>query len=48
MATLTFMTHTIFEVDKIANQGVAAEDLVVTLRVLGRMRSNLKSALTNR
>lgn len=47
-ALVKIMTHTIFEVDKIANQGVAAEDLAVTLRVLGRMRSNLKSALTNR
>jgi len=42
------MTRTIYEVDVIANQGVTQDDLQTVLKVLGRMRTNLKSALSNR
>lgn len=42
------MTRTIYEVDEIANQGVTQDDLQTVLKVLGRMRTNLKSALSNR
>jgi DNA-binding MarR family transcriptional regulator len=42
------MTKTIFEVDKIANEGIEVADLEVTRRVLARMRKNLRAALDNR
>lgn len=42
------MTHTISEVDAIANAGVAAEDLEITLRVLRLMRMNLRTAISNK
>lgn len=47
-AIVKIMTRTIYEVDEIANQGVSQKDLQTVLKVLGRMRSNLKSALSNR
>lgn len=42
------MTRTIFEVDKIANEGISDADLVTTLTVLHRMRDNLKTAIARR
>lgn len=42
------MTRTIFEVDEISNKGIAAAELETTLRVLLRMRENLKTAINNR
>lgn len=42
------MTKTIFEVDKIANEGIEVADLEVTRRVLARMRKNLRAALDHR
>ena len=42
------MTKTIEQLDDIATQGVAADDLQVALRVLEQMRGNLKSALNKR
>lgn len=42
------MTRTIYEVDEIANQGISEEELQVTLKVLRRMRGNLKEAMSRR
>lgn len=42
------MTHTIFAVDEIANEGISEEDLQVTLKVLSKMRGNLKDTLARR
>lgn len=42
------MTRTIFEVDKIANEGISDADLATTLTVLHRMRDNLKTAIARR
>lgn len=42
------MTKIIYEVDEIANAGIPEEDLETTLRVLQRMKGNLKDALAQR
>lgn len=42
------MTRTIFELDELATEGVDPAELEITLKVLGQMRSNLKTALNNR
>ncbi|THD71776.1 MarR family transcriptional regulator [Thalassobius vesicularis] len=42
------MTRTIFEVDKIANEGISDAELATTLTVLHRMRDNLKTAIARR
>lgn len=42
------MTHTIKEVDEIANSGISPEELETTLRVLVRMRQNLRKAVNKR
>lgn len=47
-ALVKIMTQTIVEVDAIANQGVSAEELATTLKVLHKMRTNLRGALSNR
>ena len=47
-AIVTFMNSTIRQVNEIANEGVSEEELRLVLNVLGRMRTNLKTALANR
>lgn len=47
-ALVKIMTKTIFEVDEIANEGIADADLQVTLKVLHKMRGNLKTAIARR
>ncbi|MCA0922674.1 MarR family winged helix-turn-helix transcriptional regulator [Pseudooceanicola nanhaiensis] len=42
------MTKIIYEVDEIANAGIPEKDLETTLRVLQRMKGNLKDALAQR
>ncbi|OWU85914.1 MarR family transcriptional regulator [Oceanicola sp. 22II-s10i] len=42
------MTKTILDVDAIANEGIDARELAATLKVLARMRRNLKDALHKR
>ena len=41
------MTRIVFEVDDIANEGITEEELASTLKVLGRMRDNLKKKLAS-
>lgn len=47
-SVVKIMTRTIFDLDEIATEGVSSEDLQTTLRVLGRMRTNLRAALNKR
>ena len=47
-AIVKILTKTIFDVDRIANEGVSAKDLQTTLRSLDQMRANLKTAIQNR
>ena len=42
------MTHTIREVDEIANEGIPPDELETALKVLGLMRQNLRNTLNNR
>ncbi|WP_372991147.1 MarR family winged helix-turn-helix transcriptional regulator [Sulfitobacter sp.] len=42
------MTRTIFEVDEIANEGLSEAELETTLKVLRKMRNNLRTALSKR
>lgn len=44
---LDIMTETQRQVDAVANAGIDAEDLAVTMRVLGQMRQNLKTSITS-
>ncbi|MEM6460888.1 MAG: MarR family transcriptional regulator [Pseudomonadota bacterium] len=47
-ALVKVLTKIVFEVDEVANSGINALDLEITLRVLGRMRQNLKTELERR
>ena len=47
-AIVKIMTQTIYEVDEIANQGLEPEEILATLRVLEKMRANLKAALVKK
>lgn len=42
------MTHIIHSVDAIANDGIDDADLATTLKVLSKMRKNLRHAITHR
>ena len=42
------MTRTIFEVDEIANEGISEAELETTLKVLRKMRNNLRRGLSKR
>ncbi|CUH81124.1 MarR family winged helix-turn-helix transcriptional regulator [Tropicibacter naphthalenivorans] len=44
-AVFKTMTSTQREVDAIANAGIDTEELLITLKVLGQMRANLKAAI---
>lgn len=44
-ALVKVLTKIVFEVDEVANAGIDAPDLEITLRVLGRMRQNLKTEM---
>ncbi|MEM1274359.1 MAG: MarR family transcriptional regulator [Pseudomonadota bacterium] len=44
-ALVKVLTKIVFEVDEVANAGIEAPELETTLRVLGRMRENLKTEL---
>lgn len=47
-AIVKIMTQTIYAVDEIANQGLTPEEILSTLKVLEKMRANLKSALAKK
>ncbi len=42
------MTRTVFALDEVANRGIPDEDLQTTLRVLRKMKDNLKDAIAQR
>lgn len=44
-ALVKVLTKIVYDVDEVANAGIAPPDLETTLWVLGRMRENLKSEL---
>ncbi|MEO1679627.1 MAG: MarR family transcriptional regulator [Pseudomonadota bacterium] len=45
MALVKVLTKIVYQVDAVANEGIAEEELAITLRVIGRMRENLKAEL---